>query len=821
MCEQTVWSVALSENPIRDDMDSSAGKGCGVLSYFKEIAAAVGLVAENGINVLDRQYQRLTRVRNDTVLAKYLAPSRFSEKHVEIPFAIYPFGINQSQKKAVERALSSSVSIVQGPPGTGKTQTILNIIANVVRSEKTVAVVSNNNSATHNVLEKLEKSNVSFLAAFLGNSANKKKFVEEQTGRYPDMREWSIRAEEVRELERDTRRLSIELDEMFNVRNRLAEIEQEFIQLDPEQHYFEEYYATCPLGTLEGLKSLSADRILSFMVEYEQHVEGRRLFRLFWTISVFFRFGYRAWKLSKKPSEQVIPHLQYLFYCARRKGLERERAHVQNLLKEYSFTSKVDELTRKSLRLFRAGLSKRYLWRGKRPEFTAFDFRCRSSAVTKEYPIVLSTTHAIRSTLNDNYVYDYLIVDESSQVDLVTGVLAFSCARNVVIVGDLAQLPNVLSGEAVRMCNDIWLKYALTERFCCMRQNLLSSALKTWPNAPITLLREHYRCHPKIIGFCNQKFYGGKLVVMTKDKGETDVLAIYRTVEGNHARGHMNQRQIDVIRQEVLPRLLGKSYKTIGIIAPYRDQVTAIRDQIGEGCEVDTIHKFKGRERDAIVLSSVDNVIGGFVDDSHMLNVAVSRAVHSLTVVMSKDSRNEGTNYEDLARYVEYNNLKIVQSRVYSVFDLLYRGYAEQRAAYLKKKRRISEYDSENLMFSEIQKMLDMDEFSSVGCAVHVSLSTLVRDLSPLTEDECRYVNTRLSHVDFLLFKKIGKLPLLAIEVDGTHFHEAGSAQALRDAKKNSIMEKCGLRLLRFRTDGSCEREKIIAATRMALSAQW
>ena len=596
-------------------MDSSAGKGCGVLSYFKEIAAAVGLVAENGINVLDRQYQRLTRVRNDTVLAKYLTPSTFSEKHVESPFAIYPFGINQSQKKAVEMALSSSVSIIQGPPGTGKTQTILNIIANVVRSEKTVAVVSNNNSATHNVLEKLEKSNASFLAAFLGNSVNKKKFVEEQTDRYPDMREWSIRAEEMPELERDTRRLSLELDEMFNVRNRLAEIEQEFIQLDPEQHYFEEYYATCLLGTLEDLKSFSADRILSFMVEYEQHVEGRRLFRLFWAISVFFRFGYQAWKLLKKPSEQLIPHLQHLFYCARRNELERERAHVQNLLKEYSFTSKVDELTRKSLRLFRAGLSKRYLWRGKRPVFTAFDFRCRSSAVTKEYPIVLSTTHAIRSTLNDNYVYDYLIVDESSQVDLVTGVLALSCARNVVIVGDLAQLPNVLSDEAMRVCNDIWLKYALPERFCCTRQNLLSSALKTWPNAPITLLREHYRCHPKIIGFCNQKFYGGKLVVMTKDKGETDVLAIYRTVEGNHARGHMNQRQIDVIRQEVLPRLLGKSYKTVGIIAPYRDQVTAIRDQIGDGCEVDTIHKFQGRERDAIVLSSVDNVIGGFVDD--------------------------------------------------------------------------------------------------------------------------------------------------------------------------------------------------------------
>ena len=86
---------------------------------------------------------------------------------------IYPFGLNQSQKLAVERALSSKISIIQGPPGTGKTQTILNIIANVVRSGKTVAVVSNNNSATHNVVEKLEKKNAAFLTAFLGRLANK------------------------------------------------------------------------------------------------------------------------------------------------------------------------------------------------------------------------------------------------------------------------------------------------------------------------------------------------------------------------------------------------------------------------------------------------------------------------------------------------------------------------------------------------------------------------------------------------------------------------------------------------------------------------
>ncbi|NVZ67290.1 helicase, partial [Pseudomonas gingeri] len=39
---------------------------------------------------------------------------------------IYPFGLNESQLQAVERAFSAQISVIECPPGTGKTQTILN-----------------------------------------------------------------------------------------------------------------------------------------------------------------------------------------------------------------------------------------------------------------------------------------------------------------------------------------------------------------------------------------------------------------------------------------------------------------------------------------------------------------------------------------------------------------------------------------------------------------------------------------------------------------------------------------------------------------------
>ena len=308
--------VQLQQNCLTD------GKNQAVFQYFKETAAAISLVAENGSNILSMQYDKIQQVSEDTVLSSYLAPQK-EIKAPRMPEAIiYPFGLNQSQKLAVERALSSKISIIQGPPGTGKTQTILNIIANVVRSEKTVAVVSNNNSATHNVAEKLEKKKVAFLTAFLGNLTNKQKFLDAQTGAYPDMNDWEMQPEERQQLEQETTALSEELNEMLNAKNRIAEIEQEFLQLTPEQHYFEEYYATYRDVPSESLNKLSSQKILALWMEFEQHAEHETRLGLLQKLSIMFRFNRGALKLFLRSPELVIPYLQNQFYFVKKQELE-------------------------------------------------------------------------------------------------------------------------------------------------------------------------------------------------------------------------------------------------------------------------------------------------------------------------------------------------------------------------------------------------------------------------------------------------------------------------------------------------------------------
>lgn len=785
-------------------------KRAGILfDYFKETAETVSLVTDNGINILSRQYQKITSVQGDTVLASYFEPSKEPQKRDVTSTLIYPFGLNQSQKKAVENAFSSQVSIIQGPPGTGKTQTILNIIANAVLNHKTVAVVSNNNSATLNVAEKLEKKGVSFLTAFLGSIENKEHFLAGQSSKYPDMSEWELEPEKKMELSESVGALSEELNDKLNKKNRISEIEQELLELQPEQYHFNEYYAAFTGLPDSELTGLSSQKILSLWLEYEDHIERKDKLGLLKKISIFFRFNRSALNLFLGEPELVIPYLQSQFYITKKTELLEEKAKLETELASYSFNAKMEELAQKSLRLFQAELAKRYRWQDGRHVFEMKDFRGNSAVFNQEYPVILSTTYSIKGTLSIEHVYDYLIVDEASQADLATGVLAFSCAKNVIIVGDLKQLPNVLTEEDIQAVDEIWNRHPFDEMYHFSTQSLLSSAVARWENVPTVLLREHYRCHPKIIGFCNQKFYQGQLIVMTEDHDESNVLTMYRTVAGNHARGHLNQRQIDVIKEEVLPFLEGEGCCDIGIITPYRDQVKAVAAQLGSEYEVATVHKFQGREKDAIVLTSVDDVIGSFVDDPNMLNVAVSRAVKALVVVMSQDPQNDKTNYGDLARYIRYNNCEIIDSSVFSVFDMLYKGYARQRWEYLKKHKRVSEYDSENLLYSVVEDILRKEEFQKVGCAIHVSLVTLIKDYALLSEEERVYAKNPLTHVDFLLFNKMDKTPIMAIEVDGTSFHVAGSKQTERDARKDSIFQKCGIPLLRIRTNESGEKRRI------------
>lgn len=782
-----------------------------IIKYMKEIACLSDIKnEETGERILAKRFEKLSLENNNTVLNRYLNPSL--EKIGEVKKAyipIFPFGCNNSQYKAVKNAMENQISIIQGPPGTGKTQTILNIIANILMQGKTVQVVSNNNSATENIYEKLSSSkyNLGFIVAALGNSKNKKNFIEQQEKYYPDFSSWKTK-ENLDELYKKILEQSIDLKVIFDKREKLASLKQELSQLVLELKYFHEHIEKLNISIekIKAKKNLYSNSWMALLQESQLISEYKKRIVFLFKVKVFFKSGIRNWNFYRQDIANIIYIFQLMYYKSKQLELKVEIENIEKYLENID-KNILDDLSDQSMIILKDQLARKYEVNNSRKIFSENDLWKNSNEVLEEYPVILSTTFSSKSSLNSDVIYDYLIMDEASQVDIVTGALALSCARNAIIVGDTKQLPNVVTTDIKNEAKKILDRYKINEGYQYTK-SFLQSILDVIPNVTQTLLREHYRCHPKIINFCNQKFYGGNLIIMTKDNGEEDVLSAVKTVVGNHERNHYSQRQIDVIKKEIMDKYILSPDET-GIITPYKNQVEALNREINN-IDAATVHKFQGKEKENIIISTVDDIISDFADDPYLINVAVSRAKKKLILVTTGNKQIKEHNIVDLINYIKYNNFEVIDSKVYSIFDYLYKQYTKERILYLQRHKKISEYDSENLMYSLITEIITDNKYLSLDVVCHYPLNMLIKNSDLLNKHQCKYISNPATHLDFLIYNKIGKIPVLAIEVDGYEYHKKNAIQEKRDLLKDNILELYQIPFLRLKTNGSGEKEKIL-----------
>ena len=781
----------------RTPIDKNGGS---TWDYLRKLAAETGLMVEDDENILMKQYDLVDLKRDNVPLAQYLGDRTKLATYREPKQIYYPFGCNASQKAAVEAALTHQVSIIQGPPGTGKTQTILNIIANLLLADKTVLVVSNNNSAVENVAEKLAGENLDFIVAKLGSVQNKEAFIANQPD-YPDMSDWAIEEEPVKKQAQD---LLHAVTQGFDSQTRQAQLKAEYDALLKETKY-NDMLQQKSVGKkwLDGKRSSQLMKLLNlYKLKIEDRPKPDLGFRLKWTFSLGTRmFSF----LGGKPSE-VVASLESAYYVSRKTEIEQELDAIVTTLQSIDIKRCTTELRSASLLVLKSRMAKRYQG-SERRKFTIKDIKPKTEEFLKEYPVVLSTTYSAKSCISKDMVFDYVIMDEASQVDIKTGALALSCAVNTVIVGDDKQLPNVVSREEAQALNAIQSTYNVDDRYNAVTHSFLQSCVEVFKDAPVTLLREHYRCHPKIIEFCNQKFYDGELVAMTTDHGEDKVLQVVRTVKGNHARGLFNQREIDVITQEVMSEYVDMG--TVGIITPYRSQAEEINKAIGTDI-ASTVHKYQGRECDTIIMSTVDNAPTEFSDDPNLLNVAISRAKTHLCIVTNGNDMPQNTNLAQLIAYIQYNNFEVKESKLHSVFDLLYKQYTAERLAYEQTHPVVSGYLSEKLLYDLLVKGIAKSGLANTEILCHYPLARLIADWDALDEQEKVFAGSPLAHVDFLIYNSLTKRPLQTIEVDGWHFHKESEVQQLRDALKDQILMKFGLCPHRISTTDTVNDETVM-----------
>lgn len=781
-------------------------KGLDVFDYLSALSEISRIDVGNGSFIsLKQKYENVKFIFKDSLLASYCFPDRFKDGGGHVPLLIFPFGCNESQYSAVRAAMENRLSIIQGPPGTGKTQTILNIVANLLVNGKTCQIVSNNNSAVANVLEKLgkDKYGLGFLAAALGSNDNKARFFDAQTGKYPDLSSWKVPLSRMLEIKSNIKTIEKGLFSYFRMQEELAGLQERKAELGYQmQSLGEDVSGKRPKR--EGILRLSVREAYAFLVRLDAELEKDAKLHICTRLRArLYGFDVKDRQMLEKTirQQELYETINAIAYCQKRVE------SFQGLYNRYQDIS---------IEYLHGILYNRFGSRIRRPYYSQEELFTSSQDFLSDYPVVTSTTFSATTNINPLIPFDYLIMDEASQVDVSAGALALNSAASAVIVGDPKQLPNVVTANDATYADKVFSDSGLPVSYRFVANSFLDSIIALFPKSPVTLLREHYRCDPLIIGFCNRQFYGGKLLVMTRRNEGICPMSVIRSVKGNHARGLQNRRQAEEV-VGVVEELFSK-YDDIGIITPYRNQAELIRELLKEHnlpeLPVSTVHKFQGRENDVIILSTVSNEVQDFIDDPHLLNVAVSRAKKKFVLVVIGNEISD-SNIRDLVDYIAYYGGDVRESTIRSVFDMLYVQYSEERKKFVEQHASISQYASENIMFALLGEIIGQPEWEHLGVLFQYPLHLLVNDDGVLTSEEASYAHKSWTLLDFLLYDKTTRLPVLAIEVDGMSFHRKGSVQSKRDILKNSILKKYGVPFIRLSTDGSNEKDRIINALKI------
>lgn len=797
-----------------------------VLDYWRTI---VRNIPEKD-NFLARPFEKLDVIDRRSVLAHYLRRgsirrARTSLKDPNVGAlarpVIYPFRLNISQRDAIHNALTHTVSVIQGPPGTGKTETILNIIANLVREPGvTVGVVSSNNSAVENVATKLGKVHLRHLIAELGKSDNRVEFYRTIASRREErdrffagtrtVREAELRA---REHDADVRRtatdreiadLDKQLLRLHYLKREQAELHRQLEDLRVEQRHFDEHLARHEIPSPARVPLLwkSSRRILTLLAEGAlAPARERRIARIIWWLRQYLRHGVVR-PLSPEDTEAAL-QLQAAYYDRRIAELEAAFDRATRRLAGKRFTQLNEEIKDRSMTRFAEDLADRFEGtpHGDRPRFPN---GALTPSLLAEFPVVLSTCHSLNGSLPDGVMLDYIIIDESSQVDLPTAALAMARCRRLVVVGDDKQLPPIPDEEAAKAIT------APTPDVDYLTHSILTSVAVRYDDEqlPETTLREHYRCRPMIIEYCNRQFYEGKLISIVPDDGGAGSngapstippMRVHRDPLGNHmrairGRGAMSQRQADIILEDVLPGLVPHvPSNDIGIIAAFRLQTETVSHTVGD-MDTDTVHKYQGREKQAIVFTTVlDSTRQAkfrkkHADNPKLINVAVSRAERHLALLIDADGLPYTKYLRDLQRYIEYRDPDAVtQSGIVSAFDLLYQDYSERLHELERRLVQRSRFKSENIIWTLLQDVLAEEPFRHLAFHHEVPVAALLSGDEPLDLAQRKYVANR-ARVDFVVYNRVSNRNMLAIEVDGFEYHANDPKQQARDELKNAIL---------------------------------
>ncbi|KAK6443340.1 DNA replication endonuclease-helicase Dna2 [Oleoguttula sp. CCFEE 5521] len=296
--------------------------------------------------------------------------------------------------------------------------------------------------------------------------------------------------------------------------------------------------------------------------------------------------------------------------------------------------------------------------------------------------IVATTCMSTSHSLFTRRVFDICIVDEASQISLPTCLGPLLHAHRFVLVGDHFQLPPLVQNrKALEGGLDISLFRTLSEK---------------QPESVVSLGKQYRMC-AEIMALSNILIYSGKLECGTPEVASrtlilpsysfglrtlhppgstctrlsdtqacwleslvspsskvrfanTDPLGALAQESTSNTSAVATKTLSNALESRVAISLVsaflacGLPAKEVGIITPFRSQVSLIRRELGtaglSGVDVDSADRFQGRDKEVIILSFVRSnpqyEVGELLRDWRRINVALTRARSKLVILGSR-----------------------------------------------------------------------------------------------------------------------------------------------------------------------------------------
>lgn len=276
---------------------------------------------------------------------------------------------------------------------------------------------------------------------------------------------------------------------------------------------------------------------------------------------------------------------------------------------------------------------------------------------------IMPLSRVVESFAPSDQIFDVVIVDEASQMD-IRGLLTWYIAKQIVVVGDHEQVSPSAVGEETSVVQALAAQYLDGFRYASLFDGKASvyHLARTCFGGTITL-REHFRCVPDIIEFSNHLSYAGEIQPLRESRTAPRPHVVeYRAdgVRDGTTSAHQNRAEARIIAaciDSILARA-GESPPTIGAIALVGDEQAALIEEealalVGSArllaCNflVGNPAQFQGDERDIMLLSMVDRPSGTplrmrrDITFQQRYNVAASRARNQLWLVHSLEPQRD------------------------------------------------------------------------------------------------------------------------------------------------------------------------------------